>query len=166
MSIKSVTQKEWDRWQSLKHYTCTEHGIIVKVHVYTCGGKSSTVHYKNKFWYSCTEHGIIVKVQMCVMYRRQSSIVHYKNKFWYSCTEKSIPFYVCKLLDLLQVTFHLAGKSLKIAVEDLVIIPYFESWYSRWNYEDKLDGFLPTTPEFQEDISHWETSLTMQRRRL
>ena len=70
-----------------------------------------------------------------------------------SLGEKSIPFYVCKLIDLLQVTFHLAGKSLKIAVEDLVVIPYFESWYLRWNHEDELDVFLPTTPEFQEDIS-------------
>ena len=70
-----------------------------------------------------------------------------------SYAEKSITFYICKLIDLLQVTFHLASKSLKIPVEDLVIIPYFECWYSRWNLEDKLDVFLPTTPEFQDDIS-------------
>ena len=62
--------------------------------------------------------------------------------------------FVCKLIDLLQLTFHLAGQPLKIAVEDLVVIPYFESWYSWWNYEDDLDVFLHTTPELLRPICY------------
>ena len=72
---------------------------------------------------------------------------------YYLYISQIITFYICKLIDLLQVTFHLAGKSLQIPIEDLVIIPYFECWHSRWNVEDELDVFLPTTPEFQDDIS-------------